>query len=412
MSRRHQLVSNKHHRSTHHRQGNPYRYESHRYQRNYSDEELQYELQPVRMMPFTRCSVCQKPGMTKTCTCRQHLLKNIPRKDHCDKLRLEGSPAQLIFDIQIATDVIPVVVDTKSSVSIVNKDMVRYLRRLQIVPENDNTITFTFRSGDDSDKFTVNCVIREDEPCLISIGLTMVLNLGMEFLYKDSNVRGIQHNPGRSLYKPQDRHRHIHGRAPYKYQGRPQNRHYTARTNSYNDNRRHFEEPAAPRRNYDPVVISYPPVASSVNWDEDPQPQVDQCEGISEEPINVVEELHVDILNTNESVQHSTNENVSNSHQIQNNNPEVSQRETSQSSVNSSETPVPLNDSPEHGSNAADSESINGYVAFGLNSPLIDLQPQVHSEALVPERDVDRVLRNLANINMETDEDTLLLTDN
>lgn len=408
MSRRHQLVSNKHH--AHRRQGNPYRHESHRYSHNYSDEEMQYELQPVRMMPFTRCSVCQKPGLTRTCTCRQHLLKNIPRKDYCDKLRLEGSPAQLIFDIQVATDVIPVVVDTKSNVSIVNKDMVRYLRRLQIVPENDNTITFSFRSGDDSDKFTVNCIIREDEPCLISVGLTTVLNLGMEFMYNDSLVRGMQHNTGRNLYKPQDRHRHSHGRAPYKYQGRPQNRHFTARANNYHDDRRHVEEPVR-RRNYDPVVISYPPVAGSVNWDDEPQQPVNHCENET----NNIEEVQIDIMNQTETVQQPPNQEIPDSHEVQS-----GQNLVHHDATNNEVLPNQVNDEQTPWSNEAQNES-NGVAqenaeenegAVGPDPSLINHQQDIQNEVLVPERDVDGVARNLAQINMDTDEDALLLTDN
>lgn len=142
--------------------------------------------------PMQRCSICLRPNiLTKYCPCRREFFRDIPQKFEPDSLRLEGSPARLTFDVVIGTDVIPAIT-TLNNVSIVNRSMVHYLQRLRRYPGSDNTINVTFRVG--HMRHTINCVIRNEAADLLSIGLSALLDVGMEFSLGGSVIRGNHQN--------------------------------------------------------------------------------------------------------------------------------------------------------------------------------------------------------------------------
>ena len=88
----------------------------------------------------------------------------------------------------IATDVIPVVIDTINNFSAVNRTMVQYLEVLNRYPNVDNTIDVEFKLN--FVKQSVNCIINDESPILISMGLTTLLGMGIEIKLHGSSVCG------------------------------------------------------------------------------------------------------------------------------------------------------------------------------------------------------------------------------
>lgn len=199
------------------------------------------------------CSVCKaKNVQTRFCPCRKRFLRNIPFKLYPDGLRLDGSPASLVFDIVIGTDVVPVTIDTSINVSVVNQTMIDYLQFKNKLSNSDNTIDIDFKF--EGAPHHINCIIKPGAEKLLTIGLSAILKMGMEFKLSESTIRGTFNNAVRSQFNSQNRNSSgpirsypRRRRSQYKYD----NRHH-----KYHLNRRQ-----------EPMTV-YPEFNGSENWDE------------------------------------------------------------------------------------------------------------------------------------------------
>lgn len=133
------------------------------------------------------CSVCgQLNILTRNCTCRQHVLSTLPTKQVCEPLRLFGNPPRLVFDITITTDIFIVYVDPFHNQSKINGTMLQYLSILRRYPKEDNTVDVEFKFQ--NQRRSINCSIDFGMSVPISIGLSNLLNLGMQFSLNNSIV--------------------------------------------------------------------------------------------------------------------------------------------------------------------------------------------------------------------------------
>ena len=220
-----------------------------------------------------RCSVCLRWNvMTKDCSCRRSVLQAIPCKQHCEPLRLSDSPSKLKFDVIIGTDVIPVVVDTLNNHSTVNQSMIRLMALLGKSPKNDNTIDIIFKVNEL--KYMVNCTINKDSPLIFTMGLSGLLDIGMELKLGETTVRGMQNshltNPRRDFI-PRDNVRNRHRN---EVRNRHQNRNQFHRQQDRNhfqrfrhNNRASYNQDIAPPYTRDIAPPPYPVVEPEENWD-------------------------------------------------------------------------------------------------------------------------------------------------
>lgn len=124
--------------------------------------------------------------LTRNCSCRRHVLVNLPVKNVCEPLRLHGAPLKLIFDITITTDIFTVIVNPIQPQSRVNGILVQYLSILKRFPKMDNTIDVDFKLQ--GIRHSMNCVIDYSMEAPMSIGLLSLLHIGMQFSLGNSII--------------------------------------------------------------------------------------------------------------------------------------------------------------------------------------------------------------------------------
>lgn len=313
-----------------------------------------------------KCSICQTPNvLTKFCPCRRQFLKNVPIKFQSDPLRLEGSPAKLVVDVTIGTDILPAIVDTFNNFSVVNRDMVNYLRMNRKNPGNDNTINVEFKIG--FMRFSINCTIKDDAVNLLSLGLSALLNIGVELKLGDTTVRGLPNNNAMNIVR-------LHNISRPNHRSRGHNR------SIYKYDRRQFRQRSSvnyrttARRPDDPVVITYPPVDGSVNWDDNEtiSAPTENRGQVTIDPLSLEENPSI-----NEEINRGSGDGVA--------------------AVSTLEEAVAVQD-PIGAVGDTIEQSQEGTV---------DVEPMIiETEILVPEREVEDVSRNFQSI--ELDEDALL----
>lgn len=317
--------------------------------------------------PILQCSVCGKFNVqTKHCDCRRPFLKSVPQKHHCDKIRLEGSPARLVFDIMIGTDVIPAIVDTRNNGSVVNRDMILLLQRLHRYHlNNNNTINLKIKIGSELLEYNITCMIQEGASDMLSLGLSSLLDVGVEFSLNNECVRGLNsgHVVNRNVNSRNNRsynhNNHRNNRNIYKYDNR--NRHYRRPNDNFRNSCRNE------------VVITYPPPACSENWDEIAPNNVNAVPDVIDVPVvehvgNVVDPA-VEIVDAPEVIDA----------------PEV---------VAVPELAIPEIAVPE--------VVVEGAVGGSENSSVKAVEPVIQPvEFLIPEHDVDNVAREFGHMDVE-----------
>lgn len=152
--------------------------------------------------PPVSCSVCGRPNiLTRNCPCRRHVLSNLPTKNTCEPLRIYDN--RLVFDITITTDIFIVHVNPFQGISKINGTMLQYLSILKRFPKPDNTIDLEFKFQ--NLRRCLTCAIDFGMEVPISIGLSDLLNLGMQFLLSDSVVNRnniVASNPSHPQHTP------------------------------------------------------------------------------------------------------------------------------------------------------------------------------------------------------------------
>lgn len=140
-----------------------------------------------------KCNFCNKIGiLTKYCQCRRKILETIQYKERCEPLRLDGSPAKLVVDIQIAADIFPASFDPLRSQGRVNQVVVNYLRLINRFPKIDNTIDVEFKYN--NIRYFMNCIIETSSLTPITLGLPVLLEIGVRFSLGDTIIEQVMHS--------------------------------------------------------------------------------------------------------------------------------------------------------------------------------------------------------------------------